>query len=50
LVDELRLISYPLIAGDGKALFAMVQRRRRLELRKLQELPGGRVSQIYVVH
>ena len=50
LVDELRLISYPLIAGDGKPLFATVQRRRRLELRKLQQLPGGRVSLIYAVH
>jgi len=28
LVDELRLIAYPLIAGDGKALFASTERRR----------------------
>ena len=47
LVDELRLISYPLIAGDGKALFATTERRRGLELRKVQQLQGGRVSLIY---
>ena len=44
LVDELRLIVYPLIAGDGKPLFATMERRRGLELRKVQELPGGRVK------
>ena len=44
LVDELRLIVYPLIAGDGKSLFATMERRRGLELRKVQELPGGRVN------
>jgi len=47
LVDELRLIVYPLIAGDGKPLFAMTERRRGLELRKVQQLPGGRVSLTY---
>ena len=44
LVDELRLVVYPLIAGDGKPLFATIERRRGLELRKVQELPGGRVN------
>jgi len=38
LVDELRLIAYPLIAGEGKALFATTERRRELELRKVQQL------------
>src|SRR5215207_5782814 len=44
LVDELRLIVYPLVAGEGKALFATTERRRGLELRKVQPLQGGRVS------
>ena len=47
LVDELRLIVYPLIAGEGKALFATTERRRGLELRKVQQLPDGCVSLIY---
>ena len=47
LVDELRLIVYPLIAGDGKPLFATMERRRGLELRTVQEFPGGRVSLTY---
>jgi dihydrofolate reductase len=47
LVDELRLIVYPLIAGEGKALFATIERRRGFELRKVQQLQGGRVSLIY---
>jgi dihydrofolate reductase len=47
LVDELRLIVYPLIAGEGKALFATTTRRHGLELRKVQQLRDGRVSLIY---
>ncbi len=47
LVDELRLIVYPLIAGPGKALFATTERRRGLEPRKVEQLPDGRVSLIY---
>lgn len=47
LVEELRLIVYPLIAGEGKELFATTERRRGLELRKFQQLQGGRVSLIY---
>jgi dihydrofolate reductase len=46
LVDELRLIVYPLIAGEGKALFATTERRRGLELRQVQKLADGRVSLI----
>ena len=49
LVDELRLIVYPLIVGKGKALFATTERRRGLELRKIQQLQGGRVSLIYQI-
>jgi dihydrofolate reductase len=47
LVDELRLIVYPLIAGEGKALFATAGIRSGLELRKVQQLQGGRLSLIY---
>ena len=47
LVDELRLIVYPLIAGAGKALFATTESRRGLECRKVEQLPDGRVSLIY---
>lgn len=47
LVDELRLIVYPLIAGAGKALFATTERRRGLELREVSNLQGGRVSLTY---
>ena len=47
LVDELRLIVYPLLAGEGKALFATMANRRPLELRKVQQLAGGRVSLVY---
>jgi dihydrofolate reductase len=47
LLDELRLIVYPLIAGEGKALFATAERRRGLKLRKVEQLQGGRVSLIY---
>jgi dihydrofolate reductase len=46
LVDEFRLIAYPLIAGEGKVLFAMTE-RRQLELRKVEQLSGGRVSLVY---
>lgn len=49
LVDELRLIVYPLIAGPGKALFGATERRHGLELRKVQQLPGGRVSLAYEI-
>lgn len=47
LVDELRLHVHPLVVGEGKALFATAQRRRRLELRSVQQLEGGRVSLVY---
>lgn len=47
LVDELRLIVYPLLVGEGKALFGATQNRRGLELRKVQQLTDGRVSLVY---
>jgi dihydrofolate reductase len=49
LVDELRLIVYPLVAGEGKALFATAERRRELELKNVQQLQGGLVSLTYAV-
>ena len=49
LVDELRLIAYPLVAGEGKALFATTERRRELELKKVRELPDGLVSLTYAI-
>src|SRR5262245_30993312 len=49
LVDELRLLVYPLIAGEGKALFATTERRHGLELRKVQQLKDGRLSLVYGV-
>ena len=49
LVDELRLIVFPLIAGNGKSLFATTERRRGLELRSSQQLSDGRVSLVYEI-
>jgi dihydrofolate reductase len=47
LVDELRLIVYPLIAGEGSALFARPGARRTLELRKFEQLANGQLSLVY---
>ena len=47
LVDELRLLVYPLIAGEGKTLFATTERRQKLELRQARPLPDGRANLIY---
>jgi dihydrofolate reductase len=49
LVDELRLHVHPLIAGEGKPLFATTRRRRALELREVRQFEGGRVGLIYDV-
>jgi dihydrofolate reductase len=49
LVDELRLHVHPLIAGEGKALFETTGPRRGLQLERVQQLEGGRVSLIYRV-
>jgi dihydrofolate reductase len=47
LVDELRLMVYQLISGEGgKALFATTKCRRGLELRSVQQLQGGRLGLI----
>jgi dihydrofolate reductase len=47
LVDELRIHLHPLIAGKGKSLFGTAELRQGLELRKVEQLKGGRVSLIY---
>jgi dihydrofolate reductase len=47
LVDEIRLIVHPLIAGPGKALFATTERRRALDLRKVEQLKGGLLRLTY---
>jgi dihydrofolate reductase len=49
LVDEIRLIIYPLIAGDGKGLFETSRCRRSLELQKVQQLSDGRLSLVYAI-
>jgi dihydrofolate reductase len=50
LVDELRLITYPLIAGTSSdALFADAQ-RRRLHLRTVRQLSSGKVASTYRIH
>ena len=49
LVDELRIHIHPLISGKGKALFGTAELRHGLELRKVEQLKGGRVSLIYGV-
>jgi len=47
LVDEIRLIVHPLIAGPGKSLFATTERRRTLDLRNVEQLKGGLLRLTY---
>jgi dihydrofolate reductase len=50
LVDELRILVYPLIAGEGmKSLFETLERRRGLELQTAEALPDGRVRLNYAI-
>jgi len=49
LVDELRQIVHPLLAGNGRPLFTMGE-RRLLELRNAQPLSQGRLSLVYAIN
>jgi dihydrofolate reductase len=49
LVDELRLILYPLVTGPGTALFGTTETRRALELQKVEQLEGGLVKLVYAI-
>jgi dihydrofolate reductase len=49
LVDELRLITYPLVVGGGTPLFADPVRAHRLELGSVEQLPAGKVLLTYTV-
>ena len=46
LVDELRLIVHPFIAGAGTPLFTAPE-RHGLDLREVEALPDGRVRLVY---
>jgi len=48
-VDEFHVISYPLLAGPGKALFGQLQQRHQLQLLNLRDLGGGRVRMAYAI-
>jgi dihydrofolate reductase len=47
LIDEIRLIVYPLIAGEGKSLFATMKLRHALRLQSTRRLLGGRIRLQY---
>jgi dihydrofolate reductase len=47
LVDELRLIVHPLIAGSGKPLFGTLECRHALDLNNVERLDNGRVRLTY---
>ena len=49
LVDELRLIVCPLIAGAGRPLFEAMTRRQNLSLQSVSPLQGGRACLVYAV-
>jgi dihydrofolate reductase len=46
-VDELHVISYPLLAGPGKVLFGQLEHRRQLQLLSFRDLGAGRFRMSY---
>ena len=50
LVDELRLITYPLIAGSGSDALFEGARRRGIRLRTVRQLSGGKVASTYRIN
>ncbi|MGH6806723.1 MAG: dihydrofolate reductase family protein [Ensifer adhaerens] len=48
-IDELRLTIHPLVVGEGKALFATIARRHRLQLNEAKSRSDGTVSLVYTV-
>jgi len=49
LLDEVRLLVYPLIAGPGKALFATIAKRHNLKLISALQVSEGLISAVYTV-
>jgi dihydrofolate reductase len=47
LIDELRLVVYPIVLGGGKALFQDVKERQALQLLGTQRLASGAVRLHY---
>lgn len=47
LVDELRLITYPVVVGEGTPLFTSPTRPRALRLRSAVQLADGKVAMNY---
>jgi hypothetical protein len=49
LIDELRLITYPVIAGRPHALFGSEEMRRMAELVSVRDQPGGLAMSSYLI-
>lgn len=47
LIDELRLIVYPIVAGPGKPLFATIVGRHEVQFKRSYPLQAGRVGLVY---